>query len=1067
MTALSFSNAPEAFDYMATLDGDLRRLLEKAVIAARDIADIGAKAALQRLAVDADQPFEGLSPDERELRRRLRAQARQFGGFGALVHECAYEHWHRMLFARFLAENSLLMHPTGVPVTLEECDELATDENAADGWELAARYASGMLPQIFRTDDPLLEVAFAPEHEQKLEKALGDLPTAVFTADDSLGWVYQYWQSKKKDEVNASEEKIDGATIGPITQLFTEHYMVQFLLHNTLGAWWVCRHPGEELPVEMPYLRLLDDGTPAAGTFDDWPDEAKDIRVLDPCCGSGHFLVAAFEYVRRFRMAEESLSDREAGDRVLQDNIFGLELDARCTQLTAFALALVAWKRGGYRELPELNVACSGTRVSAALPDWLELAGDDEQLRSGTEQLYRLFQRAPDLGSLINPLRTGEISLFAPDAARLQPLLQQAMKSEKVREDNRLHALGVAAQGIARAVELLGRQYHLVTTNVPYLKRGSQANVLADFIEANYEDGKQDIATAFLMRCLEFCHESGICALVTPQNWRFLVTYEGFRQRLLRDSTFDVVCVLGPGAFRAISGEVVNVGLFIITNTSPSRDHHFAGLDSSKSRDPEEKARLLRESPVVLRPQAEQLRNPDARILLEEIEGGPLLEKFADSLKGITTGDDLHYRRNFWELPSIQDGWVSLQSTVDRTHDFGGREHMLWIQEMREPQPPGVYMRGTKAWGKCGVCVSQMRTLPATLYSGDYFDTNVGVILPRNPDHLSAIWAFCSSPDFAEAVRAIDDALKVTNATLAKVPFDLEYWQELAEEAGPPPEPYSEDPTQWLFKGNPAQSTNPLHVAVARLLGYEWSEQDDDHGLGSYIDTDGIACLPAVSGERPAVDRLRALLAAAYGKEWTPAKEGELLAEAGCDNKTLAEWLRDNFFEQHCQLFHHRPFIWHIWDGRRDGFSVLVNYHKLDGGLLERLTYTYLGDWIRRQRHANRQGEQGADARLVAAEALEAKLKFIIAGEPPYDIFVRWKPLHEQPIGWQPDLNDGVRLNIRPFMEAGVLRSKPNIKWGKDRGKNPPGAPFGEERHNDKHFTNAEKHEARREAGLE
>ena len=99
--------------------------------------------------------------------------------------------------------------------------------------------------------------------------------------------------------------------------------------------------------------------------------------------------------------------------------------------------------------------------------------------------------------------------------------------------------------------------------------------------------------------------------------------------------------------------------------------------------------------------------------------------------------------------------------------------------------------------------------------------------------------------------------------------------------------------------------------------------------------------------------------------------------------------------------------------------------------------------------------------RLVKAQQLQDKLKLILEGEAPYDIFVRWKPLEQQPIGWHPDLNDGVRLNIRPFTEADVLRKRPNIKWGIDRGKNPPGSHWGEERDNDRHLTLAEKRAAR------
>ena len=251
------------------------------------------------------------------------------------------------------------------------------------------------------------------------------------------------------------------------------------------------------------------------------------------------------------------------------------------------------------------------------------------------------------------------------------------------------------------------------------------------------------------------------------------------------------------------------------------------------------------------------------------------------------------------------------------------------------------------------------------------------------------------------------------------------------------PEPHSDDPTQWLFKGHPKGSTDPLQVAVARLLGYRWPDQEPDD-LDALADKDGIVPIPAVRGEPPAADRLREVLRTAFGSEWSASLEDKLLTEAGAKPGTsLDDWLRNSFFEQHCKRFHHRPFIWHIWDGRKDGFACLVNYHKLDHALLETLTYSYLQDWINAQAAEAKASKTGADLRLAAAQELQEKLKLILAGEPPYDIFVRWKPLAEQPIGWNPDLNDGVRLNIRPFMTAGILRKNPNIKWTKDRGNEP------------------------------
>jgi hypothetical protein len=115
----------------------------------------------------------------------------------------------------------------------------------------------------------------------------------------------------------------------------------------------------------------------------------------------------------------------------------------------------------------------------------------------------------------------------------------------------------------------------------------------------------------------------------------------------------------------------------------------------------------------------------------------------------------------------------------------------------------------------------------------------------------------------------------------------------------------------------------------------------------------------------------------------------------------------------------------------------LVNYHQLTHATLEKLTYAHLGDWIRRQQAAVDAGEAGSDARLQAAKQLQARLKLILEGEPPYDIFVRWKPLSKQAIGWHPDLNDGARMNIRPFATADILRKRVKIKWDKDRGKEP------------------------------
>jgi hypothetical protein len=381
---------------------------------------------------------------------------------------------------------------------------------------------------------------------------------------------------------------------------------------------------------------------------------------------------------------------------------------------------------------------------------------------------------------------------------------------------------------------------------------------------------------------------------------------------------------------------------------------------------------------------------------------------------------------------------------------------------MRSAGIAGFDTVGGAARGRRGILLAKMGKLNACLYDGSWADDNTYTIIPHSARDLGSLLQFARSPEFHSAVRKVSAKTAAPVGAVAAAHVDIDHWRKVAEEAGPLPEPWSDDPTQWLFEGRPEVSTAPLQVALGRLLGYRWPEQPESDDLDPFADVDGIACLPSVAGEPPAAERLERLLATAYGDAWSPGKVAELLAQADSKKKSLADWLADEFFRQHCALFANRPFIWHIWDGQRDGFSALVNYHRLDRRRLEKLTYTYLGqDWVERQRAGVRDESPGAEARLAAAFDLQRRLEAILEGDEPLDIYVRWKELHAQPIGWEPDLDDGVRLNIRPFVKADVLRSPFNIHWRTDRGKNPDGS----ERRNDIHLSLVTKREARATAG--
>lgn len=1063
---------------ITVLNADQRRFLDAQTQRAREAAQRAAEDALRALAVGEPSRPAYLSEEQNKLRLALRDKARQLGDDTSravvpltnLVHDVAYEQWHRLLFARFLEVNGLLRHPEyrDIPLSLEDCGDLASDLGEPDAWAVAARFASEILPGVFRLTDPAVQVRLAAEHRLSLELLLLRIPTEVFTTDDALGWVYQFWQTAEKKRVNESEAKIGGADLSPVTQLFTENYMVRFLLENTLGAWWMVRHPESPLVGTWKYLRRDRDGAPAAGTFPSWPNRAADLTLIDPCCGSGHFLVEAFGMLWQMRAEEEGLSTVSAQDAVLRDNLFGLELDRRCVQIAMFAVVLAAWKQsGGWRELPTPNIACSGIPVNAPAPEWTSLADGDPRLELALETLHVLFRNADTLGSLIDPARmansadhgTPQGSMFDVDWESLAPILGAALSTEA--DDPAAAVVGADAAGMARAADLLSRRYTLMATNPPFLSRGKQSAVLRDACELVASDTVGDLAVTMPAAWMS---RATTLALVTPQNWQEKSTYQDFRRRLLTAWSYRFYARCGNNVWQNQAGKQpfkIPTILSVVEHCPPAGTE-IAFIDIGDGPVPG-KPGLLKSVQVSKVSQAGQLRNPEARILGIEIPADTLLlGDIADCLQGTSTGDTPRFVYHFWEIPAIRVPWHRWVTSSDSMNPFDNRSMIVrWDGDMGVVGAPGSAIRGVEGWGRPGVSVTQMGNLSPSLYHGERFDTNAAAVVPKNPIDTAALWSFATSPEFVPTVRALVSSTQVTNGALALVPFDVERWRRVADEKFPHglPKPYSDDPAQWLFSGEVSGSRQPLQVAIARLVGYKWPNQAAG-ALDEFEDVDGIAALVSLPSEPDLVTRLRELLAGAYGSQWSSARERKLVTDAGGKNGRLEDWLRDQFFAQHVKIFDSRPFLWHIWDGRKDGFSAIVNYHKLDRRTLEKLTFTSLGAWIDRQKHEARAERAGADARLAAAEVLQRRLKLILEGGPPYDVYVRWKAMAEQPIGWEPDLDDGVRLNIRPFVSADVLRAKVNVHWKKDRGTNPDGS----ERHNDLHPTLEERRVARRPA---
>lgn len=1114
-------------NYLAT---SLRRALEKTIKEARVVAESGASEAIRRLGIaDAKAPSY-LSDEEKELRRRLRAHARTLGDklqnesdeqeVKRLIEAAAYAHWHRMLFARFLAERGLLRHPEhNVPVTLEDCREIAQEEGTSDAWAVAERYAASMLPAVFRIDDPVLSLTLDAAQNQALHRLVTDLDDDVFQAEDSLGWTYQFWRAAEKDAVNKKGDKIGADEISAVTQLFTEPYMVRFLLHNTLGAWRAgkvlsanpdlarmaadedelrsaCSLPGYTFDM-LRFIRV-DEGDasrwqPAAGTFSGWPVEAKDIATLDPCCGSGHFLTETLAILASLRQAEEGFTASDAVAAVLRDNLHGLEIDGRCVQIAAFAVALTAWRIGGWQTLPLPHIAWVGAPPPLSKPEFIELANGDLDLRSGLEALHNLFTRAPILGSLTEP-RGGDFG----DNWRLgnvEPLLAKLLSKAQLAEPDTAEG-AIAARGMADATVLLNRHYTLQVTNVPFVGRGKHISTLADYADRFYPFAKADLATIMLSRLLKLAAPGGTIAAVTPQNWLFLRQYRDLRRFILPKQQIDFLALIGEHGFESSAAAGAFTALIGIT-ASQNTNSYYAALDVHDCKSTVAKMEGLKTRHCAYLNQGDQLAHQDSVISLNLSSDGKPMRQYSSALVGVSTADSPQYVRKFWEWTEKEDRWEYFQTTVEETCLYGGMtDSILWEKEAGRlarfaesvkhlNHNVQNWRRGKPNWGSRGVSISMMRDLEASIYTGERYDTNCCAVVPIEESDLAALWCYCSSEEFRRNVRKDNKNIKIEVGTILSSDFDIDRWRTVAENrlSSQLPEPWSDDPTQWLFHGHPAkaQKGSGLHVALARLCGYRWpAETDGEMRLSTEArdwigklatlpngDNDGLLGIPSVAGEKPLADRLRGLLSAAFGAEWSDALERRLVVEADevLDKKaardgSLEAWLRDRAFRQHCALFHQRPFLWQIWDGLKDGLSVFVHYHRFNQANLRKLTYTMLGDWLRRAKDENN------DLRYEKGRELQQKLELVLEGEAPYDIFVRWKLLAEQPLGWDPDLDDGVRMNIRPFMEAGILREQPKgIKWTKDRGNDVPSAPwypvFKGERINDHHTTLEEKRAAR------
>ncbi|MFO0579207.1 MAG: BREX-1 system adenine-specific DNA-methyltransferase PglX [Polyangia bacterium] len=527
---------------------------------------------------------------------------------------------------------------------------------------------------------------------------------SVFKEPDALGWAYQFWNSEEKDRVfeavRTKKAKIAGADIVPATQLYTEPYMVKFLVQNSLGATWLGMHPQSKLAERWEYFVRDADRAP----IDNAGKKAvADLTFLDPACGSGHFLLEAFDLLFDMYQEEGQVTDEAAICKsILEKNLYGIDIDERAVQIAEAALWMKAKERAFDFTAARTNLIATNLRLPKDknhLQAFLQKHPEDKPLEDALQTVFDGLKDADQLGTLLQvaepvekklraikededkkqlaylgkPQRTffdaapkgAESSLkqfdIAPQSvlpvgvenwdvwrARTGERLRAHFAEEAEAADLRQQFFSAQASRGWRLFELLSRRYDVVAANPPYMGSKNMGPVLRKYVEQRYPTGKRDLYAAFILRCLELCVEGGRVAMVTQQSWMFLRSYAAMRADsskqsstgLLYTSTLDVLAHLGRYAFSEIGNAVVAPVLFVVQCRKPDVEHRLWACRLTAPRPSEQQAELLRSSIRSVEPTTVS-KPKQSRFLA--IPQSPLCywlrERFFELLAGTTLGD--------------------------------------------------------------------------------------------------------------------------------------------------------------------------------------------------------------------------------------------------------------------------------------------------------------------------------------------------------------------------------------------------------------------------------------------
>lgn len=535
------------------------------------------------------------------------------------------------------------------------------------------RWWNRAMPFMFERDGDYTELLIPANllaEDSVLSRSVKVLTEEVCQDVEVIGWLYQFYISERKDEVFAGfkkNKKAGADEIPAATQLFTPHWIVRYLIENSLGRLWMLNRPDSRLVEQMKYY---------IAPVDDEPDFLRisgpeELTVIDPACGSGHMLTYAFDLLYAI-YEEEGYAPSQIPGLILTHNLYGTEIDPRAGALAAFALSMkAAARRKLFLKNPVEPNVCVLDPVSFNGDELRYLTTEDGD-RRGEEEFWNQFRHADTFGSLIRP-----------NSALIPRLAQHLVTLDDEGDLLRADALSWAQRVLDQA-SYLARHYSVVVANPPYMGSKQMNALLSQFMKEEYPTGKSDLFAAFIERCTDFAGPQGAAALITMQSWMFLSSYEKLRLILHVEQRLTSMLHLGPRAFDSIGGEVVSATAFVLTKLPPG------GRDSARQR----AGTFLRlvdgateSGKVALLTAALEARTQEAGFHLASdadfaaIPGSPIvywlsekmraafqlgarLGDIAEVRQGLATADNHRFLRQWWEV-AMDRSAMGCRSTND------------------------------------------------------------------------------------------------------------------------------------------------------------------------------------------------------------------------------------------------------------------------------------------------------------------------------------------------------------------------------------------------------------------